>query len=316
MIQGLIGKKMGMTHLFGAQSRVIPVTVLEVGPCVVTQVRTEANDGYDAVQIGYGVARQLSNPARGHLRAAGAQSRHLREFEAGDVSEYTVGQSLPVTLFQPGDIVDVTSTSKGRGFAGAMKRHGFHGGKRTHGQSDRARATGSIGAGTFPGRVYKGKKMPGHMGNRRVTVRNLVVERVDPQRNLLMVRGAVPGSRNTYVMVRYTKGAVIADRLSPEEWAALIGEPVAETPAEEPAEAELEEAEADENASAVEETTAEETPDESAGEEASVAEEEPAADEPAEAAAPEESEETETPEIAAEAEEPAASNDADEEQKA
>jgi large subunit ribosomal protein L3 len=234
MIQGLLGKKVGMTHLFGAESRVIPVTVLEVGPCVVTQVQTDARNGYNAVQIGFGTAKQLSKPASGHLKAAGAQSRYLREFQATDASEYTVGQTLPVTQFQPGDLVDVTSTSKGRGFQGVMKRHGFGGGKATHGQSDRSRAPGSIGAGTYPGRVLKGKKMPGHMGNRRVTTRRLRVEMVDPERNLLMIRGAVPGTRETLLSVNYSKGATLADRLMPEEWTALITGAEPEAAAEEP----------------------------------------------------------------------------------
>jgi large subunit ribosomal protein L3 len=230
MIQGLIGKKVGMTHLFGAESRVIPVTVLEVGPCVVTQVRTAERDGYAAVQVGFGHAKQLSKPERGHLRASGAQSRVLREFPAEDASAHQVGQTVPVTQFQPGDIIDVTATSKGRGFQGAVKRYGFGGGRKTHGQGDRYRAVGSIGAGTFPGRVLKGKKMPGHMGNRQVTARKLVVERVDPQRNLLMVRGAVPGTRNGIVTVRYAKGLPITDRLTEEQWAELIGTPIADEP--------------------------------------------------------------------------------------
>jgi large subunit ribosomal protein L3 len=262
MIQGLLGKKVGMTHLFGAESRVIPVTVLEVGPCVVTQVQTDARNGYNAVQIGFGTAKQLNKPARGHLKAAGVQSRHLREFQVADISEYTVGQTLPVTQFQAGDLVDITSTSKGRGFQGVMKRHGFHGGKKTHGQGDRGRAPGSIGAGTYPGRVLKGKKMPGHMGNRRVTTRRLRVEMVDPERNLLMIRGAVPGTRETLLSVNYSKGTALADRLTPEEWTALItGAPaevaVEEAAAEEPTsepDAATEEAAAEEPAAEAEET--------------------------------------------------------------
>lgn len=217
MIEGLMGKKIGMTHLFGAEARVVPVTVLEVGPCVVTQVRTEARDGYDAVQLGYGAARQLNKPAAGHLAASGARVRRLREFEADDVSRYRVGQRLRVTQFQTGDLVDVVSTTKGRGFQGVMKRHGFGGGQRTHGQGDRARAVGSIGAGTYPGRVLKGKKMPGHMGNTRKTVRKLRVEMVDAERNLLLVRGPVPGAPNTAVMVRFAHGVPIAERFLPEE---------------------------------------------------------------------------------------------------
>ena len=241
MIQGLIGKKVGMTHLFSAGSRVVPVTVLEVGPCVVTQVRTAERDGYEAVQVGFGHAKQLNSPKRGHLKPSGAESRVLLEFDADDVSEHAVGDALPVTMFQPGDVVDVTSRSKGRGFQGAVKRYGFGGGRKTHGQGDRHRAVGSIGAGTYPGRVVKGKKMPGHMGNRRVTAQNLTVERVDPVRNLLMVRGAVPGARNSTVMVRYAEPLQLAERLSTEEWEELVGAPVAEAALEPEVEVEVDE---------------------------------------------------------------------------
>ncbi len=223
MIQGLIGKKVGMTHLFNADSQVVSVTVLEVGPCVVTQVRTSQRDGYEAVQIGYGHAKQLTKPARGHLKASGADSRVLHEFATDDISEHIVGQALPVTLFQPGDVVDVTGRSKGRGFTGAVKRYGFKGGRKTHGQGDRHRAVGSIGAGTYPGRVFKGKKMPGHMGDKQKTSLKLIVERVDPERNLLMVRGSVPGARNGMVTVKYSKGLKVASRLSLEEWNELLG---------------------------------------------------------------------------------------------
>ena len=277
MLSGLIGRKIGMTHLFGAESQVVPITVLEVGPCVVTQVRTAARDKYDAVQIGFGRAKALNQPARGHLKASGAQVKHLREFQADEGSEFHVGQTLSVTQFQEGDLVDVTSTTKGRGFQGVMKRHGFAGGKRSHGQKDRDRAPGSIGAGTYPGRVVKGKRMPGHMGNRRVTARKLRVEKVDGERNLLMVRGAVPGARSTLITVSYTRGVPLAERVPPEELAAAVAaeEPqveetataeaaVAETPAEEPA-AEAEEPAADETpaeepAAEAEEPAADETP--------------------------------------------------------
>ncbi len=208
MIEGLLGKKIGMTHLFGAESRVVPVTVLEVGPCIVTQVRTETRDGYDAVQIGFGRAKQLNKPAAGHQKASGAYERHLREFKAQDVSEFILGQTLNVSEFEEGQLVDVVATTKGRGYQGVVKRHGYGGGPKSHGQGDRHRAVGSIGAGTFPGRVLKGKTMPGHMGHDRRTVRNLRVEKVDPERNLLMVRGAVGGPRDGLVMVRHAQGAL------------------------------------------------------------------------------------------------------------
>ena len=290
MIHGLIGKKVGMTHLFGAESRVIPVTVLEVGPCVVTQVRTEIRDGYEAVQVGFGHAKHLTQPLRGHLKAAGAESSVLREFGADDVGEAAVGQPLPVTQFQPGDVVDVTSRTKGRGFQGGVKRHGFGGGRKTHGQSDRHRAVGSIGAGTYPGRVLKGKKMPGHMGNRQVTARNLIVERVDPERNLLMVRGAVPGWNNITVTVKYAKGRPLAARLSSEEWADLLGTTVVEPEVEIQ---EVEEVEEQAPVAEVEEAPAEEPEAEEAPAEEPEVEEAPAEEPEAEVAPAEESTEEE-----------------------
>ena len=247
MIQGMIGKKVGMTHLFNAASQVVSVTVLEVGPCVVTQVRTNQRDGYEAVQIGFGHAKQLTKPARGHLKASGAESRVLHEFPADDISEYSVGDAVPVTLFQPGDVVDVAGRSKGRGFQGAVKRYGFAGGRKTHGQGDRHRAVGSIGAGTYPGRVFKGKRMPGHMGDKQVSSMKLIVESVDPVRNLLMVRGAVPGARNGMVTVKYSKGVKVAARLSEEEWNELLGVTVEES--------EVTEDVADETAAPAEETS-------------------------------------------------------------
>ena len=282
MIQGLIGKKIGMTHLFGAEARVVPVTALEVGPCVVTQIRTASRDGYEAVQIGFGDAKQLNKPAAGHLAASGARVRRLREFKADDVSAYRVGQRLRVSQFQTGDFVDIVSTTKGRGFQGAMRRHGFGGGQKTHGQGDRGRAVGSIGAGTFPGRVLKGKKMPGHMGDKRKTVRKLRVELVDAERNLLFVRGPVPGSRNTMVMVRYAHGVPVAERVEPiapeflEPVAAAEPEAVAEADAVEDAEAVAEETEEPDSteaeADAVEEAAAEETEEVAVAEAEAVAE--------------------------------------------
>lgn len=272
MIEGLIGKKIGMTHLFASEARVIPVTVLEVGPCVVTQVRTEERDGYEAVQLGYGSVKQLSRPAAGHLASSGARVRHLREFDSDDVSSYKVGQELRVNQFQADDLVDVVSTTKGRGFQGAMRRHGFGGGQKTHGQGDRGRAVGSIGAGTYPGRVLKGKKMPGHMGNKRKTVRKLKVVEVDAERNLLFVRGAVPGSRNTTVMVRYAHGVPVAERIIPEEPVAEIEEEVVEEAVAEVAEP-VQEAVAE-----VEEAAAEEPAAETSQEEPVAEVEEPAAE--------------------------------------
>lgn len=295
MIEGLIGKKIGMTHLFGAEARVVPVTALEVGPCVVTQIRTASRDGYEAVQIGFGDAKQLNKPAAGHQAAAGARVRRLREFKADDVSAYRVGQRLRVSQFQTGDFVDIVSTTKGRGFQGAMRRHGFGGGQKTHGQGDRGRAVGSIGAGTFPGRVLKGKKMPGHMGDKRKTVRKLRVEMVDAERNLLFVRGPVPGSRDTMVMVRYAHGVPVAERVEPampeflDPVVAVAAEPEAAAEAEaveeeaEASDSAVADAEAESGAVAEEEAVAETESEGDGGAQAG----EPAAEESAAAPAPE-----------------------------
>lgn len=201
MVEGLLGRKIGMTQIFAADGRIIPVTVIEAGPCYVTQIRTPENDGYQAVQIGYGDARRLNKPSRGHLGKLPAL-RHLRELPARDVSDLSVGQKLDVAIFNSGDMLDITGTSKGKGFAGVVKRHHFRGGPKTHGQSDRLRAPGSMGATTTPGRVLKGQRMAGRMGNERVTVQNLQVVESDPERNLLLVRGAVPGARNGLLIIR------------------------------------------------------------------------------------------------------------------
>jgi len=198
--RGLLGKKIGMTQLFAESGEVVRVTVIEAGPCYVTQIKTEARDGYNAIQIGFEQTKRLNRPERGHLRNC-PMLRHLREIRTDDVDQYQVGQVIDVSVFKPGEWVDVVGISKGRGFAGAVKRHGFRGGPKTRGQSDRQRAVGSIGSGTTPGRVFKGMRGPGHMGNRRVTSQNLRVERVDPERNLLAVRGAVPGPKGGLVLI-------------------------------------------------------------------------------------------------------------------
>jgi large subunit ribosomal protein L3 len=203
MIHGILGRKLGMTQVFAADGNAVPVTVVEAGPCYVTQVRTLGTDGYEAVQLGFGEARKLNRPEKGHLKSIPA-GRHLREFEVDDVGEVEVGQKVDASLFAEGEIVDVIGTSKGKGFQGVMKRHHFKGGPKTHGQSDRPRSPGSIGATTTPGRVWKGTRMGGRMGGDRVTVRNLEVVRVDPERNLILIRGAVPGAREGLLMVRKT----------------------------------------------------------------------------------------------------------------
>jgi large subunit ribosomal protein L3 len=192
----------GMTSVFDETGRSVPVTVIQAGPCWVTQVKTQPSDGYSAVQIGFEESRKLNSPERGHTAKAGTPMlRHLREWKVNEPDTYEIGQRLDVSIFSPGERISVTGTSKGKGFQGVVKRHGFSGGPKTHGQSDRHRAPGSIGSGTTPGRVMKGLRMAGRMGNDRVTVKNLIVVRTDPERNLLLVRGAVPGPREGLLMV-------------------------------------------------------------------------------------------------------------------
>jgi large subunit ribosomal protein L3 len=178
------------------------VTAVRVGPCVVTQIKTTEDDGYESVQLGFEEVRRLNKPRQGHLKKVDKLFRHLREVECDDISEVEVGEVIDVSLFQAGDTVDATGNSKGRGFAGGVKRHGFHGGPKTHGQSDRHRAPGSIGAGSSPGHVLKGLKMAGHMGNARVTVRKLEVVESDADRNLLLIKGAVPGATNSLLIIK------------------------------------------------------------------------------------------------------------------
>ena len=202
MLRAFLGKKIGMTHIFDESGNVMPVTVIEAGPCTVTQIKTTETDGYNAVQIGFGKAKHLNKAITGHLK--GLSVKHLKEVSADDSEEHSVGDEITVDIFAVDELVDVIGTSKGKGFAGTMKRHGFGGGPRTHGQSDRARAPGSIGGGTTPGRVYKGQKMSGHMGAERTTVKSLRVVKIDTERNLLWLKGAVPGSPNGLVTIRKT----------------------------------------------------------------------------------------------------------------
>ena len=210
-MKGIIGKKVGMTQLFDASGMVVPVTVIEAGPCFVTQVKTVQSDGYNAVQLGFEevAERKLTKGQKGHLQKANVPTvRRLREVRSEDIAQYTPGDVIKADVFQDGDIVDVIGISKGKGFAGAVKRHGFAGGPKTHGQSDRHRATGSRGAGTTPGHTFPGSRAPGHMGDARVTVQNLKVALVDPERNLIAIRGAVPGPRGGLVLVCEAKKAV------------------------------------------------------------------------------------------------------------
>ncbi len=202
-MKGLIGKKVGMTQLFDDSGKAIPVTVIEAGPCYVTQVRTVDQDGYKAVQLGFEETKtqRLSGGELGHLKKNELPAlRHLREFRTDE--ELEEGQTLTVEVFEEGERVDVIGRSKGRGFAGVVKRYGFSGGPKTHGQSDRHRAPGSIGAGSTPGRVFKGKKMPGRMGNETVTSQNLLISRIDPENNIIAVRGSVPGPKNGLVIIK------------------------------------------------------------------------------------------------------------------
>lgn len=206
-MKGIIGRKLGMTQIFDEAGTVTPATIIEAGPCFVTQVRTPERDGYAAIQISFGevAPRKLTRGELGHLKKHDLlPSRILRELrvKAEEVGEFKEGQRITVAVFQPGDLVDVTGTSKGRGYQGGVKRHGFRGGPKTHGQSDRQRAPGAIGSGTTPGRVYKGTRMAGHMGNARVTVQNLQVVRIYPEQNLIAVRGAVPGPKNGLLIIR------------------------------------------------------------------------------------------------------------------
>lgn len=208
-MKGILGKKVGMTQIFGERGEVIPVTVIEAGPCYVAQIKTIERDGYSAVQMGFEDTkpRRLTRPQMQHLRKSKLPPlRYLREFRArGEDLAFEEGQKLTVEMFEEGEWVDVVGTSKGRGFAGTVKRHGFSGGPKTHGQSDRHRAPGSVGACTTPGRVFKGKRMPGRMGNERVTVQGLKVVLVDPERNLLAVRGAVPGANGGLLMIQQAR---------------------------------------------------------------------------------------------------------------
>jgi large subunit ribosomal protein L3 len=202
-IEGLLGRKLGTVQVFDDKGRLRGATAVEVGPCIVTELRTLDKHGYSAVQVGYGAARRLNKPETGHLRAAGNQRlRHLAEFRLLEGGHYRVGDAIGADLFEVGQMVDVTGTSKGRGYQGGVRRHGFKGGPRTHGQSDRHRAPGSIGSGTTPGRVLKGTRMAGHMGNARTTVRNLEVIARNDDRGVLFVAGSVPGPDGGLVRIR------------------------------------------------------------------------------------------------------------------
>ncbi|HLB28069.1 MAG TPA: 50S ribosomal protein L3 [Dehalococcoidales bacterium] len=201
MVAGILGKKLGMTQLFREDGKMEPVTAVQAGPCTVIQVKTSAKDGYNAVQVGFGEAKKLKSPEKGHLKGLG-QFRYLREFRVDEKETAKEGDKLDVSVFKIGDKIDVTGISKSKGFAGVVKRHGFAGGPKTHGQSDRLRHPGAIGSTTYPGRVWKGLRMAGRMGADQVTVRGLEVRGADAERNLLLVKGAVPGSKNGLLLIR------------------------------------------------------------------------------------------------------------------
>ncbi len=200
-MSGLIGRKIGMTTYYTDDGRAVPVTAVEVGPCVVTQVKTEQRNGYEAIQVGFLAAKNVNKPMAGHMERSGGRFRHLQEFQVKDLGEFEVGQQILANLFETGDKVKVSGVTKGKGFAGGVKRWGFAGGPKTHGQSDRHRSPGSIGAGSSPGRVWPGTKMAGHYGAANVTQRGLQVILSDPQRNLVLIGGAVPGHRNSIVRI-------------------------------------------------------------------------------------------------------------------
>ncbi|PLX78884.1 MAG: 50S ribosomal protein L3 [Desulfuromonas sp.] len=206
MIQGILGKKLGMTQIFASDGRRVPVTVIEAGPCVVLQKKTVDTDGYDAVQLGFDnkAAHRVSKPAMGHMKAAGKGAfSALREFSASNLDDYAVGDEVTCEqVFNIGDVVDVTGTSKGKGFQGVIKRWNFSGGRMSHG-SKFHRQPGAIGCSAWPSRVFKGKKMAGQMGNERVTTQNLAIVDVRPEENLILIKGAVPGSRHSVVMIRH-----------------------------------------------------------------------------------------------------------------
>ncbi len=206
MALGILGQKLGMTQIFDEKDQCVPVTVVTAGPCIVTQVKTKERDGYTAVQLGYGdvKAKSLAGGEKGHLKPIGKLVRHLREFRLDDVSAFQVGQEIKADLFQAGQTIDVIGHSIGKGFAGMMKRHHSGRGPMAHG-SKFHRHPGSIGAGTTPSRVYKGASMPGHLGNERVTVRKLTVVRVDAEKNIILIKGAVPGAEGGLIIVRPAK---------------------------------------------------------------------------------------------------------------
>jgi large subunit ribosomal protein L3 len=208
MLKGIIGKKLGMTQVFGESGNVVPITVIEAGPCAIVQIKTREKEGYNALQLGFTNKKphRVNRPLTGHFHKSGTGPYYvLKEFPVDEIGEYTVGQEITLENFKVGDFVDVIGTSKGRGFAGVIKRHGFRGFPGSHGTHEYFRHGGSVGSSAFPSRTFKGLKMPGHFGNSRVTVQNLTIADIKPERNLLLIKGAVPGATNSIVIIREAK---------------------------------------------------------------------------------------------------------------
>ena len=207
MSRGLIGKKLGMTSHFTPDGQYIPVTVIQAGPCVVTQIKTVATDGYNALQLGFGERRasRINKPVEGHLKkSGGGRFSVLKEIPVDKPEDYNLGQTITAVLFNVGERVDVTGTTKGRGFSGVIKRHGFHGGRKTHGSMSH-RIPGSIGSSAFPSRVFRGKRLPGHYGNERKTARNLEIVDIRPSQHLILIKGNIPGARSGIVAIKKPK---------------------------------------------------------------------------------------------------------------
>ncbi len=216
-IKGILGKKLGMTQVFDANNKIVPVTVIEAGPCVVTQIRTVEKDGYTAVQLAFGAVnpRKVTKPEAGHFAKAGVTPRYdVAELRTANVDSYSLGQEIGADVFAAGEIVDATGTSRGKGSAGVMKRHGFHGLGASHGVDRKHRMPGSIGNRTTPGRVFKGKKMMGRKGVETVTTQNLLVHSVDVDKNLILIRGAVPGATNSTVFIRSAAKKAVSETLN------------------------------------------------------------------------------------------------------
>lgn len=201
MIQGIIGRKLGMTQIFRENGKAEAVTAIIGGPCTIIQLKKDNREGYNAAQLGFGETKKGTRDRKGQFKEMG-NYRYLREIRLRDTEGINVGNTIDINLFEPGDKVDITGVSKGKGFAGVVKRYNFSGGPKTHGQSDRHRAVGSIGASASPGRVLKGKKLPGHMGSERVTVRKLEVIQVDNKKNIMLVKGAIPGFKNGILLIK------------------------------------------------------------------------------------------------------------------